>query len=364
MELEKVIVLYGGKSTEHEISILSARNIVNAVDRSLHTPIPIAVAKDGSWYLKSEEELITEDIVLANNKKVALIPGSEISKLILIESSTYIKNIACVFPIIHGTGGEDGSLQGLLKSIGLPFVGPGVIGSALCIDKDIAKKILRDAGIKSSKFVTYNISQRDQIKYEVAQKELSTPMYIKPPNLGSSVGISKVTTKREFSEAIDLAFKFDKKVLIEESIDGREIECAVLGNSKVEASPVGEVITISANHSFYSYDAKYKDANGSVTKIPADLPEDLQHKIRTVAIKAYKALECEGMARVDVFVTENGEIIVNEINTLPGFTDISMYPKLWEATGKSYSQLISDLIQLAVERHLFEESITVDKINE
>ncbi|MDA8886885.1 D-alanine--D-alanine ligase, partial [Bacteroidia bacterium] len=217
---------------------------------------------------------------------------------------------------------------------------------------DVAKRILTESGIANSKFLSFRKSERDQISYEKAQTILGLPLYIKPPNLGSSVGISKVTTKSEFSNAIELALSFDRKVLIEENIVGREIECAVIGNNDVHASPVGEVVTIGENHTFYSYEAKYTDANGSVTVIPAEMDSTTQDRIRDIAIKTYKALNCEGMARVDVFLKDNGDIIVNEVNSLPGFTDISMYPQLWEAGGVSYTELISKLLALAIERNI------------
>jgi D-alanine-D-alanine ligase len=239
----------------------------------------------------------------------------------------------------------------------IPFVGPGVIGSALCIDKEVAKRMLNEARIANSKFLAYHSSERAQITYEKAHAALGIPMYIKPPNLGSSVGISKVSTKQEFDIAIDEALKYDRKVLIEQNIVGREIECAVMGNADVKASPVGEVVTNEDSHTFYDYTAKYLDANGSVTMIPADLDKVTQTKIREIAVQTYKTLHCEGMARVDVFVTENKEIIVNEVNSLPGFTDISMYPKLWEAGGIAYADLITKLIELAIERSVDEDKM-------
>jgi D-alanine-D-alanine ligase len=344
-------IIYGGKSTEHEISIRSARNIANAIDKNQYNVLLIAIAKDEKWYLKSEKELNGEEVVLANDNGLSLVPGAEVDKLVFSKNQQSIGKVDVVFPIVHGTGGEDGSLQGLLKVLNIAFVGPGVVGSALCIDKEVAKRILTEAGIANSKFLSYHKSQRDQISYEIAQAELGIPMYIKPPNLGSSVGISKVKTEEEFYAAIDLALQFDRKVLIESNIVGREIECAVMGNGDIKASPVGEVLTIGDNHTFYSYDAKYTDANGSVTVIPAEMDEKTQDRIRKIAIDTYKALCCEGMARVDVFLNENGDIIVNEVNTIPGFTDISMYPKLWGAAGISYSELINQLLELALERH-------------
>ena len=350
MSKKNIILLYGGKSTEHEISIRSARNIAKAANTSLFEIMPIGIAKNGSWYLKTMSELNSEDVVLQNDHLLTLTPGSTDQKIIDVKSQKGIDKIDVAFPIVHGTNGEDGTLQGLLKTMQIPFVGPGVIGSALCIDKDVAKRLMNEAGISNAPFLSYQKSERNQITFEKAVNSLGLPMYIKPPNLGSSVGISKVTSKREFDTAVDHAFLFDQKIIIEKNIVGREIECAVLGNSNPKASLVGEVVTVSDNHDFYSYEAKYIDAQGSKTVIPAELSIDLQKRIQTIAIKTYKTLCCEGMSRVDVFVTQDDEIIVNEVNTLPGFTDISMYPQLWEASGINYTDLITELLMLAIER--------------
>jgi D-alanine-D-alanine ligase len=350
MAAQHIAIIYGGKSTEHEISIRSARNIAKAIDKTKYTLALIAIAKDGCWYAKSIEELNVETVVEPSENRLSLLPGASTGRFLNIGTGKELQDITAIFPIVHGTGGEDGSLQGLLKTMNIPFVGPGVIGSALCIDKDVAKRILSEAGISNSKFLAYHTSERSEITFEIAQAALGVPMYIKPPNLGSSIGISKIHTKQEFDLAIDEALRYDRKVLIEQSIVGREIECAVLGNAEAKASPVGEVVTNEDSHTFYDYTAKYLDANGSVTMIPAKMDAALQDKIREIAIKSYKALNCEGMARVDVFLTQQNEIIVNEVNTLPGFTDISMYPKLWEAGGLSYADLITELIHLAIER--------------
>lgn len=357
MAAQHIAIIYGGKSTEHEISIRSARNIAKAIDSTKYTLSLIGIAKDGYWYSKTMEELDNEQIVLKSSRKLSLIPGGKRGTLINTANNTALLQIDAVFPIVHGTGGEDGSLQGLLKTMNIPFVGPGVVGSALCIDKEVAKRILTEAGVANSKFLAYHSSERKNINYEYARELLGIPMYIKPPNLGSSVGISKVNTQSEFDTAIDLALRYDRKVLIEQNIVGREIECAVMGNENVRASPVGEVVTNADSHTFYDYTAKYLDANGSVTMIPADLNIATQTSIREIAVQTYKALNCEGMARVDVFVTETDEIIVNEVNSLPGFTDISMYPKLWEADGIAYTDLITKLIELAIERSEDEEKM-------
>lgn len=347
---KNVALIYGGNSTEHEISIRSARNIAKAMDSSLFETIPIGIGKDGTWYLKTMNELNAEDVVMQNDQVLAITPGSKDQKFLNISTQKSIGKIDIAFPIVHGTNGEDGTLQGLLKTMQIPFVGPNIIGSALCIDKDVAKRLMNEAGISNAPFLSYQKSERNQIKFEKVVESIGLPMYIKPPNLGSSVGISKVNSKKEFDIAVDHAFLFDQKIIIEKNILGREIECAVLGNSSPKASHVGEVVTVNDNHDFYSYEAKYIDANGSKTVIPADLTKELQKRIQNIALKTFKTLCCEGMARVDVFVTEDNEIVVNEVNTLPGFTDISMYPKLWGASGINYAELISQLLLLAIER--------------
>jgi D-alanine-D-alanine ligase len=350
MSKNNVILIYGGNSTEHEISIRSARNIAKASNIALFHVIPVGVAKNGTWYLKTLETLNNEDIVLENDTPLALIPGSNEQKIVNLKTQKSIGKIDIAFPIVHGTNGEDGTLQGLLKTLNIPFVGPGVIGSALCIDKDLAKRLMNEAEIPNAPFLSFQKSERNQINFEKVVSSIGLPMYIKPPNLGSSVGISKVNTKREFDNAVDHAFLFDQKIIIEKNIEGREIECGVLGNNNPNASLVGEVVTINENHDFYSYEAKYIDANGSKTVIPANLSEDLQNRIQTIALKTFKTLCCKGMARVDVFVTPDDKILVNEVNTLPGFTDISMYPQLWEASGIDYTELITKLLVLALER--------------
>jgi D-alanine-D-alanine ligase len=351
MSIKTAAIIYGGKSTEHEVSIRSARNIAKAIDSNQFNTILIAISKSGKWFLKTQDELNQENVVVESSTQLVLIPGAIQDQVITLFDQKSIGTIDVVFPIVHGTGGEDGSLQGLLKTMNIAFVGPGVIGSALCIDKEVTKRILNEAGIANSAFVTFLKSERHLVNFETTKAQLGVPMYIKPPNLGSSVGINKVTTETEFYQAIDIAFQFDRKVLIEQNIVGREIECAVMGNGEVKASPVGEVVTNQESHTFYDYAAKYTDSNGSVTVIPAEIDDVTQDKIRKIAIQTYQALCCEGMSRVDVFLTPEGDIYVNEVNTLPGFTDISMYPKLWGAAGISYSDVISQLLQLALDRH-------------
>ncbi len=312
----KVGILFGGKSAEHEISLISAGNVIKALDTKKYQALLIKIPRTGAWP-----------------------SSSDVQKL---------SRVDVVFPILHGPLGEDGTVQGLLKLADLPFVGAGVLGSAIGMDKDVLKRLLRDAHIPIPKFLVFKDSEKTNISFAKVAKVLKTPFFVKPVNMGSSVGISKVHNAKEFSPAINHAFKFDSKIIIEENIIGREIECSVLGNDKPIASLPGEIIP---THEFYSYEAKYLDENGAGLIIPAKLSKKIISEIKNLSIKVYKILECEGMARVDMFITNKGKIVINELNTIPGFTKISMYPKLWEASGISYSALIDKLIQLAIERH-------------
>ncbi|VEB69816.1 D-alanine--D-alanine ligase A [Providencia rustigianii] len=267
---------------------------------------------------------------------------------------SHSRKIDVIFPIVHGNLGEDGSLQGLLRMANLPFVGPGVLGSSACMDKDVTKRLLRDAGLNIAPFITVLKSGREQISYAATVEKLGLPLFIKPANQGSSVGISKVNNESEFYAALDFAFLFDVKVLIESAVKGREIECAVLGNEQPLASPCGEIVL---HDSFYAYHTKYIDENGASVVAPADLDEAVSEKIRQIALEAYQALNCSGMSRVDVFLTDTNDVVINEINTLPGFTNISMYPKLWQQGGMTYQELISRLIELGMEK--FEQTASL-----
>lgn len=311
----KIAVLYGGKSAEHDVSVESAKNVMAAMDKNKYIILPIEIDRQG--------------------KRHAILAGE-------------MKNADVIFPVLHGSYGEDGAVQGLCRLLDKPFVGCGVLGSAIGMDKEATKRLLYEAGISVAKFITIYSHQTAIVDWGKVKRELGVPVFIKPANSGSSVGISKAKNEKQFREAIKLAFAHDNKILIEEYIKGREIECAVLGNENPIASTLGEVIP---KHEFYSYDAKYIDPNGAVLEIPAKIPKKLADKIQKLALKTFKILYCEGMARVDFFLKENGEILVNEINTIPGFTKISMYPKLWEASGVSYSDLIDKLIKLAIEKH-------------
>ncbi len=359
----RIAILFGGKSAEHEISLLSARNIVEAVDKEKYEPVLIGIDKKGCWYLVDASELYacTDSSTLkslpATSTPLALAFGEKKGQLINLASRQTIELIDVVFPVLHGPFGEDGTVQGLLKMADIPFVGCGVLASGVGMDKEVSKRLLRDAGISVADFVVFTRQEQDKIDFNAVEKQLAMPVFVKPCNMGSSVGISKAGSQKEFEEAVRLAFQYDNKIIVEEYINGREIECCVLGNEEPIASVPGEILP---QHEFYSYQAKYLDENGAILDVPAKLSEDTVKRLQDCAIKVFKTLCCEGMARVDFFLKENDRIIVSEINTIPGFTQISMYPRLWEASGISYPQLIDRLIRLAIERFERQQELKVD----
>lgn len=350
----RVGVVFGGKSAEHEVSLQSAKNIVDAMDKSRFEVVLLGIDKQGQWHLCDANNYLQNasdpaHIALApTQNSVALVPGQSAGQLIDAHNGAPLPSLDVIFPIVHGTQGEDGTLQGLLRMANLPFVGSDVLGSTACMDKDVTKRLLRDAGLAIAPFVTLTRSNRERIAFSDVQAQLGLPLFVKPANQGSSVGVSKVTNEAQYHEAVRLAFEFDHKVVVETGINGREIECAVLGNDHPQASTCGEIIL---NSDFYAYDTKYIDDNGARVVVPAAIDPAVNDRIRSIAVQAYQTLGCAGMARVDVFLTPDNEVIINEINTLPGFTNISMYPKLWQASGISYTDLITRLIELALERH-------------
>lgn len=359
----RVGILFGGKSAEHEVSLQSAKNVIDAIDKNKFAVTLIGIDKNGRWYLNDASQFLLHDDDPKNIKmqhlqqEVALVAGRNSQQMVQLANAEISAALDVVFPILHGPLGEDGTIQGLLKLANIPFVGAGVLGSAVGMDKDVMKRLLRDAGLPIGKFVTISSTQKDGLSYTAITAQLGSPVFIKPANMGSSVGVHRANNEAEFAAGIDDAFKYDNKVVIEEFIDSREIECAVLGNENPAASVPGEIIP---HHEFYSYAAKYIDDDGAGLQIPADLPPALAAEIQKKAIATFQTLNCEGMARVDFFLQKDGKIVVNEINTIPGFTRISMYPKLWEASGIPYSQLIEKLIDLAIER--FEREKKLDTV--
>jgi D-alanine-D-alanine ligase len=359
----RVALLFGGKSAEHEISVISARNIFAAMDKNKYDVIAIGIDKQGRWFLDEGARLLSgtepSKIEFHGRKHVtAVLPGESRSPMVRPSTGAAFGRVDVVFPVLHGPFGEDGTIQGLLKLANVPFVGAGVLGSALGMDKDVMKRLLRDARVPIAKFMAFEHADANTIRFATIKAALGLPLFVKPANLGSSVGISRVANRNQFRLAITEAFRYDNKIVIEESIHGREIECSVLGNQNPIASLPGEIIV---QQDFYSYDAKYIDEKGARFEIPARLPKAVVQKIRGLALRSYRVLGCEGMARVDFFLRANGEVLVNEINTIPGFTKISMYPKMWQATGISYSRLIDRLIKLALERSRREKRLRTSK---
>jgi D-alanine--D-alanine ligase len=349
----RVGILFGGRSAEHEVSLQSAKNIIDAIDRNKYEVVLIGIDKKGQWHLNEESRFLLPTTqselpeLRDSGENLALVPGKQNQQLVALSGEKRVGSLDVIFPVLHGPFGEDGTVQGLLKLANIAFVGAGVLGSAVGMDKDVMKRLLRDAGIPVVRFIVANRYSQQEIAFDYAVEQLGLPLFIKPANLGSSVGIHKVKDRQAFEAAVSDAFNYDNKILIEECIDGREIECSVLGNDNPIASVPGEILP---RHEFYSYEAKYLDENGAVLEIPAKVPSEISERIRQLAIKTFSVLCCEGMARVDFFLRNGREIIVNELNTIPGFTRISMYPKLWEATGTSYSELIDKLIELAIGR--------------
>lgn len=355
MKKLNVGLIFGGQSSEHEVSLQSAKNIIQAIDRDRFELTLIGIDQQGQWYLRDLNHFLKH---ADDPERIALVPSERALSLqpghhaAFFESAptkqiTALSQLDVIFPIIHGTLGEDGSLQGLLAFAQLPYVGAAVLGSAICMDKEITKRLLIQAGIQVAPYIAVKKVLDDRKLFEQATAQLGLPLFVKPACQGSSVGVSKVEDYASFHRALQLAFAYDRKVLIEQAIVGREIECAILGNDQPRASVCGEVIT---QDQFYSYAAKYIDGQSN-TVIPANISAEAAAKIQAIALKTFVALECEGLARVDVFLKADGDVVVNEVNTLPGFTNISMYPQLWQASGLSYPDLISTLIDLAIQRH-------------
>jgi D-alanine-D-alanine ligase len=326
--------------------------VYDAADKSKYDISLVRVEKSGAWTLLNS----VGDLQAApgyerfDSLGPVLQPAalSESDMLRTIAGSSLDQGVDVMFPLVHGTFGEDGCLQGLLRLLNVPFVGAGVLGSAVGMDKDVMKRLLNHAGIPTVRFrVVTRKSARESCFAALAQ-ELGSTLFVKPANAGSSVGVSKVVNAVEFSEALRVGFRYDEKLLIEEGIHGRELECGVLGNDEPEASVVGEVVV---RDEFYSYEAKYVNESGAALDIPALLPSETSEKVRELAVTAFKVLNCAGMARVDFFLTDDGRVVLNEINTVPGFTNISMFPLLWQASGVGYPELIDRLVVLAMQRH-------------
>ena len=386
MKKLRVGILFGGRSGEHEVSLLSAASVLNAIDKNKYEVVPIGITKDGRWltaehaenllagktsqegrHLRAGDPDTTPAAAILTRGESVVVPPEPVhreSGLVpfqsdagqLRRSSDRAIDVDVIFPVLHGTFGEDGTIQGLLELADIPYVGAGVLGSAAGMDKDVMKSLFIAAGIPIVKHVTIlrGAWEKDSKKViKQVEKKVKYPVFVKPANLGSSVGISKAHDRKELGPAIEEAAKFDRKIVIEEGVGGkknkaREVECSVLGNDEPTASLPGEIVPIKE---FYDYDAKYLD-EGSQLIIPAKLTKAQTKTVQELAVRAFKAVDCSGLARVDFLMDpKTSKIFLNEINTMPGFTSISMYPKLWAASGLEYSQLIDRLIQLGIERH-------------
>ena len=351
-------LLFGGRSAEHEVSRASAANVLRALDPDRYDVFLIGLSNDGRWLAcDSGNGAGTGDAQLSipdGAPEVALVPGGQ-GRLSGHDGEALRGNAAArldvVFPVLHGPNGEDGTVQGTLEIADVPYVGSGVTGSAAAMDKDVAKRLMRDGGLPVVPFITMTASSRTG--YAEAANALGTiELFVKPANMGSSVGVSRASSDEDFAASCALAFRYDSKVLVEQCVSGaREIECSVLeeADGQVRASVLGEIVPAS-RHEFYSYDAKYTDAHGADLRVPADVPPEQARRFQDLARQAFRLLCCEGMARVDFFL-KGEDVFVNEVNTLPGFTSISMYPKLWEASGLSQSHLMDKLIAHALARH-------------
>jgi D-alanine-D-alanine ligase len=340
----RVLVLSGGRSSEHDISLASAESVVDALDPERYEVVQVEIDRTGAWQLEAPDEEPRERLALAPGEYGdAVIPRAGGS----LTQARAIGPIDVVIPMLHGPFGEDGTVQGMLEMVGLPYVGSGVLGSALTMDKDIVKHVLTNVRIRTARHVVFYAKQDHDYEAELASAGIGLPCFVKPARLGSSVGISKVTTHDQLGPALELAFRHDRRVLVEEMIEGREMEVGVLGNDDPVASVPG---LLHVNADWYDYDAKYLPG-GMDLEVPAPVDAVLTEELQRIATLAFRVCDCAGMARVDFFVTDSDEIVLNEINAIPGFTSTSVYARLFEATGIGYAELLERLIQLALERH-------------
>ncbi|MBW0002557.1 MAG: D-alanine--D-alanine ligase [Hyphomicrobiales bacterium] len=348
----RVALLFGGRSAEHDVSVLSAGNVFRALDPKRYEVMPIAITRAGAWLLCTLRDGEFPTSVPDHGPRVALVPGGSGRMIVMPEESgpaDLSLMVDILFPVLHGPFGEDGTVQGAAELAGVPYVGSGVLGSALAMDKNAAKRLMRERGLPIPKFLSLTFGDAPSFKDVIA--ELGRPVFVKPARLGSSVGVGKAGTEEEFAKAVAEAFRHDHKILVEEFVRGREIECGVLEaeDGSLLVSVPGEIVPTN-RHAFYSYEAKYLDKDGAEIKVPAELPPRIGKAVRELSSEAFRTLSCEGMARIDFFLREDGELLLNEVNTLPGFTKISMYPKAFEASGVSYSELVDRLVRHALAR--------------
>jgi D-alanine-D-alanine ligase len=350
----RVGVIFGGRSGEHEVSLRSAESVINSIDKSKYEVVPIGITQEGRWLVSGNAKALLPQAVMASNhhQSVAIIGDPTRQGLLRLDQERQSnEKLDVVFPVLHGTYGEDGTIQGLLEMAGVPYVGCGVLASAAGMDKVVMKQLFERTGLTVTDYQWFLRSSWEENPLGIIKRlarSLGYPVFVKPANLGSSVGISKAGDKQELREAINDAARYDRRIIVERAVTGREIEVSVMGNDHPVASLPGEII---AGHEFYDYEDKYI-AGLSQTVIPAKLPQKTTERIQRDAIRGFQAIDGSGLARVDFFVErQSGRVIINEINTMPGFTSISMFAKMWEASGVSYTELIDRLIALAIERH-------------
>ena len=344
MAKQRVAVLLGGRSGEHEVSVTSARSVISALDPERWEVFPIGVSKSGAWLTPAETRA-----ALDAGQAAFETGGADV--LHASEALAALASCDVAFPLIHGTNGEDGTLQGFLEIAGIPYAGAGVAASAIGMDKALMKALFREAGIPVARYSVirsweYTLSQKDSM--ELIDHAIGYPCFVKPANGGSSVGVSRARSREDLPHAFEAAFAYDDKAVIEQAVIGREVECSVLGNERPEASIVGEIVP---DRDFYDYDSKYSAQSTTELYIPAPITDMVADRVRDLALRMYRVMGCEGYARVDFFLTPGDQVIANEVNTIPGFTSISMYPKLWEASGLAYTPLLTRILELALERH-------------
>lgn len=360
----RIGVIFGGRSGEHEVAIRSARSVIQALDKSKYEVVPIAITKEGNWLgpaaaielLPAEtQRMLSAQSQSGSRADVTILGDPSRSGLVRLDANeAAAQQLDVVFPVLHGTFGEDGTLQGLLEMAAIPFVGCGTLASACGMDKVTMKALFKEAGLPICRHTWLLRADWEHDKNKVARRvirEIGFPCFVKPANLGSSVGVSKATDKASLTKAIDLAARYDRKIMVEEEIVAREIECAVIGNDEPRASLPGEYVIHEESARFLDYTEKYSSTGNVEFIVPAKIPKATVKKIQTIAARAYKAIDASGLSRVDFFLKPDGELLVNEINTLPGLTDVSGFPKMWAATGIPFTRVIDQLIEFAIERH-------------
>src|SRR2546423_3778582 len=360
----RIGVIFGGRSGEHEVSVRSARSVIDAIDKAKYEVVPIAITKEGNWLApavaakllpaETQRRISTGSFGTARDD-VAIVGDPSRSGLMKLGTGKLpAERLDVVFPVLHGTYGEDGTIQGLLEMAAIPFVGCGTLASACGMDKVTMKALFKEAGLPVCAYTWLLRAdwEKDQDKVmRRINREIGFPCFVKPANLGSSVGVSKATNKDSLAKAIELAARYDRKIVVEELVDGREIECAVIGNDEPRASLPGEYVIHQESARFLDYTEKYSSTGNIEFIVPARIPKSVIRKIQKMAATAYKAIDASGLSRVDFFLKKDGELLVNEINTLPGLTDVSGFPKMWEAIGISFARVIDQLIEMAIERH-------------